>query len=414
MKTEDSPIANPTLATAAILIALTAMGQVSIALYVPSMPAIAAGFDETVGAVTLTLTLFFVAFSFAQLIYGPLSDRFGRRSVLMGGIGLYVAASILCSVAPSLSWLAAGRFLQALGACSGPLLGRAMVRDIYGGEKAAKVMAYIGMAFAISPAVTPAIGGFLQVTLGWRANFVFLTLFGLVMLVIVVRRLPETYRPEIPPSLAVMAANYKLLLTSRAVLGYCGCLSFLFGGMMAYIASAPFVLIDRLGLTPDVFGLLTIFIAAGMMGGNFAVSQFTHRFGHDRMIRAGIIVSLVAAALMVGIAAAGILNVAVIIAPMTLYLFGTGLAFPNAMAAAIGPHPRMAGTASAIMGFVQMAAAALASRVSGLLPHESQLPMAAVILACAGLAALSFVFLVAPRKSPPISGAGNPASDVRK
>ncbi len=396
MKDTSAPVP-ASLATGAILVALVALGQVSTSLYVPSLPAIGADFSESTESVSLTFTVFLAAFAFAQLGYGPLSDRFGRRRVLLGGIVLYVAASIVCTAAPNLETLIAARFVQAFGACAGPVLGRAMVRDIYGRDQVAKVMAYIGMAFAVSPAITPIIGGILQVHFGWRANFLFLTLFGAVMLAIVAFRLGETYRPEAGLGWAGMLRNYRLLLAHRGVMGYSISAACVFAGLMVFVSAAPFVFIERLGVSPDLFGVLIIFNTAGVVAGNFAVTCCARRLSPDRMIAGGIAVAVVAALVLVAFAVAGWMNVAVIIAPMTVYMFGMGVVFPNAQAGALAPYPQAAGSASALSGFFQMGVAALASRAAGLVPHQTQLPMALVILACAVIAAASFALLVRPR-----------------
>ncbi len=393
-----SPPSSSSLLTGVILVALVAMGQVSVALYIPSMPAIASDFSVDTGRVTLTLTLFLAAFAIAQLVYGPISDRYGRRRALLGGIVLYIGASILCATATGIAWLTLARFLQALGACSGPVLGRAMVRDIYGRDQAAKVMAYVAMAFAISPALTPLIGGILQVTFGWRSNFVALTLFGAVMLAAVWHKIGETHAPAEPIGVVGMIRTYGLLLRDRSVMGNIACASLVFAGLMSFTASAPFLFIERLSFSPDTFGALAVFNVLGMVAGNFAVSRLTHRLGHARMIAYGVSISLVSAAVMAGIALNDVMNATVIIAPMAFYLFGMGLVFPNAMAGALSSHPRAAGSASALIGFCQMAAAAVASRISGLLPHDTQIPMALVILACGLAAFLSYLLWVRPRK----------------
>ena len=383
-----------TLATGVILVALVAMGQVSVALYIPSMPAIASDFAVGTGRVTLTLTIFLAAFAMAQLVYGPVSDRYGRRRALLGGIFLYILASIACAIADGIVWLSIARFLQALGACSGPVLGRAMVRDIYGRDQAAKVMAYVAMAFAVSPALTPLIGGFLQVTFGWRSNFAALAIFGAVLLATVWRRIGETHIPAAPTGVFGMARTYGTLLRDRRVTGNIACAAFGFSGLMSFTTAAPFLFIERLGYSPDAFGAVVIFNVVGMVAGNFVVSRLSHRYGHAKMIGFGTTVSLAAAIAMVGLAMHGTMTAVAIIAPMACYLFGMGLVFPNATAGALTPHPRAAGSASALIGFFQMTAAALASRVSGLLPHDSQLPMALVILGCATIATAAYLLLV--------------------
>ena len=384
------------IAVGALLTVLVALGQISTALYIPSMPSLVVALGTDAGMVNLTLSVYLAGFAVSQLVYGPLSDRFGRRRVLLAGMTLYLLASLGCAVSPTIGTLMTGRFLQALGACAGPVLGRAIVRDIYGADRAAQALAYIGMAFAISPAITPMIGGFLQVWFGWQANFLFLAGLGASILLAVAVMLEETNLEPDPRALDLrdMARNYATLLSTPVYLGHTFGLALIFGGLMAYVAVSPFLFIDVLGLSPDRFGMLAIFNAAGTLIGNGIAGRLTMRLGVVRMVLLGIVMSLAGAATMTAIALGGHMSVAAIIAPMAVFLAGMGVVFPNAMAGAMGPFPRMAGAASAFLGFTQMAVAAVASIVAGWLPQQTQLPMSLVILGFSAAALVVFVPLV--------------------
>jgi DHA1 family bicyclomycin/chloramphenicol resistance-like MFS transporter len=377
------------LAGTVLLTALVAIGSFSVSIYTPSMPALAADFHTRPALVKLTLSLYLVGFALAQLAYGPLSDRFGRRPVLVAGLAVYVLGSLACVVAPSIEAMIAGRFLQAVGACAGPVLGRAVVRDVHGREGTARVLAWIGAATTLSPAIGPTLGGSIHVWFGWRANFVLLAVFGAVLLATAWRLLGETNRQLDPVAIrpAAMAGNYHRLLTDRLYLGYMLSGSCIYAGLYAWIAAAPFLFVDRLGFSPDHYGVLTIVTTGSYIAGSVAAARFTHRVGLDRMILAGCALAVAGGALMSLLALLAALSAAALIAPMMLFAFGMGLTFANALAGGLLPFPRMAGIASALLGFAQMALAALATILVAALPPLSALSMSGVILglAIAGL-----------------------------
>ncbi len=386
------------LAVGALLTALVALGQISTSIYIPSMPSLVAALNTGPEPVNLTLSGFLMGFAVAQLVYGPLSDRFGRRPVLLAGVALYLLASLACAVVASIEALIAARILQGVAACSGPVLGRAVVRDVYGHEKSAEVLAYIGVALAVSPAVAPIIGGYLQVWFGWQANFVFLGAVGAVILLAVWRLLEETGPEPDHGALDIggMARSYGVLLGSRAYLGYILSATFVFAGLMAFTAGSPFVFIDLMGLSPDRFGMLSVFNVAGFLAGSLAAGRLTARVGIDRMLLVGVGLSVVGGAAMAAFALAGVLTITAIIGPMTVFLAGMGVVLPTGIAGAMGPFPRIAGAASALFGFVQMTVAGLASLAVGLSAVDSQLPMAVVVAAMGAAAFVAVVTLVRP------------------
>ncbi len=383
------------LAVGALLTVLVALGQISTSIYIPSLPSLVEAFDTDPGRVNLTLSVFLAGFAVAQLIYGPLSDRFGRRPVLLAGIALYFAASVASALAGSIEALIAGRFVQALGACSGPVLGRAIIRDVYGSDRSARVMAYIGVAFAVSPAVTPIIGGYLQVWFGWQANFIFLALLAASVYGAVWAFLEETNPPNAETSrLVSLGGTFAVFFSAPVFIGYAGAVAFVFAGMMVYTALAPFVFIEGFGLAPDAFGLLFIFITLGFLAGTLTAGRLTIRLGVERMVLAGIFLALMGGGAMVSLALAGLNAPVFVIAPMAVFLAGMGIVLPNAMAGAMAPFPKAAGAASALMGFTQMAVAAGASLIAGRLPHQTPLPMAVLIFGLSLLALVLFIPLV--------------------
>jgi MFS transporter, DHA1 family, multidrug resistance protein len=389
------------LVVTALLTVLIALGQISSAMYIPSMPSLVDTFSTMAERVNMTLTLFFVGFGFSQLIYGPLSDRFGRRRILFLGMSVFMIASLASALATSIEMLIVARFMQGVGACAGPVIGRAVVRDVYGRTHSAKVMAYIGVAFSLSPALTPTIGGYLHVWFGWQASFYFMTALAAWLIYSIWRILEETHQAEsrVPLDLGAMARAFAMLLSSPHFLGYMISIAFIFGGLMAFVSAAPFVLIGHLGLSPDHFGLLSLITVFGTLAGNLIAGRFTMGLGTERMVLMGTCISLVAGILMAAIAFTGHLSIAAIMGPMTLFLTGMGIVMPNAFAGAMAPFPQVAGTASAMMGFFQMLTAAVVTTLAGRLPHDSQLPMALVITGLAVIAVIAFTLLVWRRRS---------------
>ena len=392
-----SPRVHPeSLVVGALLTALVALGQISTSIYIPSMPSIVSELATTPAHVNLTLSGFLLGFAVCQMAFGPLSDHFGRRPVLFVGLGLYLASSLLCAFASTIAALILGRVLQGMAACAGPVLGRAIVRDIYGPGRTAAAMAYIGAALAISPAVAPIIGGYLQVWFGWRSAFAFLTAVGVLIFAASWRLLAET-SPRATSSHANtpgLGSSCALLLRDRRYLGYTLVVSFIFAGLMAFAAGGPFIFIELLGMRPDHYGMLSIFTVVGYLVGSLTAGRLTRRLPVNRLVLLGVAVSLLGGGLLAGLVAFAPLSVASIIAPMTIFTAGLGVALPAGMAGAMAPFPQIAGAASALLGFVQMLVAAAASFAVGALPHGSALPMAMVIAAGALAALLSFTSLV--------------------
>ena len=387
-----------------LLAACIAFLPLSTDLYLPSLPELTRVFEADVADVQLTLSVFLAGFAVAQLVYGPMSDRFGRRPVLLGGLVLYFLASLACALAPSIEALIAARLLQAIGACSAPVLGRAIVRDVHGRDRAAKILAYMGTAMALAPAVGPILGGYLLVWFGWRANFLLLSLFGGLVLAGVALTLRETneFRDGQALRLARMAGNYRILIGSRVYAGYVLANAFIYSGLFAFISGSSFALIDYLGVAPERFGLLFGIVVAGYMAGTVIAGRLTLHLGLDRMILAGAVVATLAGLVMAGLAWGGARAAAAIIGPQFVFMIGVGMVMPNSMAGAIGPFPRMAGLASALLGFLQMGLAALVGIAVGVFHDGTPLSMT-VAIAAAGAATLAAFRLLIRRPGAAVS-----------
>ncbi|WP_051340883.1 multidrug effflux MFS transporter [Azospirillum halopraeferens] len=384
------------LAVRVLLTALVAFGPLSTDLYLPSLPTLVRVFESDIATVQLTLSVFLVGFAVSMLVYGPLADRFGRRPVLIGGVAIFLAASAACTLATTIEQLIAARFVQALGACCGPVVARAIVRDVFGRDRAATVLAYMTMAMALAPAVGPVLGGALIEVFGWRSNFVVLTLIAVAVLAAVLMLLAETNVHRDPEALrpARLLRNYLTLLGNRTYVGCVLTSAFSYSGIFAFISGSSFVLVNGLGLSPGEYGASFGAVVLGYMGGSYVAGRISGRLGTERMMRAGTLVSAAAGLTGFALAAAGIISVPAIIVPTALFLFGTGMTLPNSMAAAVGPYPTMAGLASALLGFVQMGVGAAVGILVGHLHDGTPVPMAAAIAVMALLAAATaFTFI---------------------
>ncbi|PWC53401.1 multidrug effflux MFS transporter [Azospirillum sp. TSO22-1] len=378
------------LAVRVLLTALVAFGPLSTDLYLPSLPTLVTVFDTDIVTVQLTLSVFLVGFAAAQLIYGPLSDRFGRRPALVGGISIYLAASVACALAASIDQLIVARAFQAVGACCGPVVARAVVRDVFGRDRAATVLAYMSMAMSLAPAIGPVFGGLLTELFGWRANFVTLALIAVSVLAATLLLLRETnaHLDEEALKPARLFGNYIRLLGNRAYVGYMLTVACAYSGIFSFISGSSFVLIGRLKLSPAEYGLSFGAVVLGYMAGTFLAGRVSQRLGVDRMVRLGTLVSLGGGLAGLALAVADVASVPAVVGPMFVFILGTGLTMPNAMAGAVGPYPTMAGLASALLGFVQMTVAALIGIGVGHFHDGTALPMmAAVALVALGAAA---------------------------
>jgi MFS transporter, DHA1 family, multidrug resistance protein len=382
-----------------LLIALVAFGPLSTDMYLPSLPSLVRVFETDVPTVQLTLSAFMVAFALSMLVYGPLSDRFGRRPVLIGGTAIYVLASVACALAPTIEVLIGARVLQAFGACAGPVIGRAVVRDVWGRDKAATVLAYIATAMALAPAIGPIIGGWLDVAFGWASTFWALAGFSGLALVMVVLLLGETnaHRNPDATSFGGLAKSYGALLRHRVYLGYVLTVSASYSVIFCFISGSSFVLIDVVGLTPDLYGLSFAGVVIGFMIGSFTSARISSRLGGAQMILMGGCLTALGGLVMAGFAWTSAPTVWTVVGPQAFAMIGVGFIMPNAQAGAIGPFPTMAGAASALMGFTQMGLAALVGLGIAVAFDGTARPMATGVAIAGVLALTAFLGLVRGR-----------------
>jgi len=370
-----------TFALTALLALLTTIGPLSVDMYLPSLPAIGRELAATPAQVQLTLSIYVVGFATGQIAYGPLSDRHGRRPVLLAALALFGVATLACAFAPSIETLVIARFLEGLGGSGSVALALAIVRDLYAGPRAARELSLMAAIMGLAPMVAPLIGSGLQIGFGWRANFVVLLAIGFVAAAVVWRRLPETLTvPALEPvSILSVMRTYRTFLHNRAFLAHLGIVTFGFMGLFAWISGASFVLQDVYGLSTFEFGLAFAVGSTGYMIGTILAAGIVTDLGLDRTIGLGA-VALAAGGL--AMVAAVILNLGPamsLVLPAALYLIGFGLAKPQALAGAMSPFPGHAGAASSVIGFVQQSSAAVIGAVVGHTLGETAWPLASAI-----------------------------------
>jgi MFS transporter, DHA1 family, multidrug resistance protein len=373
-----------TFALTLLLSLLTALGPLSMDMYLPSLPDIGRTLAAPTLQVQLTISSYLFGFAAGQIVYGPLSDRLGRRPVLLTALVLYALATIGCAAAQSIGGLIALRFVQAVGGAGAIVLARAVVRDIYSGVRAGRELSLMGAITGVAPIVAPVIGGALQIWFGWRATFVLLLLFAGLIGSAAARLLPETLREPIktPFSLVTMAILYRSVMVHRGFLANLAILTMSFVGLFAWISGAPVVMQSAIyGLSPFVFGMTFAIGSGGYVLGTFIAARIVMRFGLDRMIGLGTAAMACGGLVMAAIVSLALPHVLWFVGGMTLYLAGLGFALPATMAGALTPFPDRAGTASSVMGFAQQTGAAVTAAAVGAYLGHSAWPVASVVAA---------------------------------
>jgi DHA1 family bicyclomycin/chloramphenicol resistance-like MFS transporter len=383
------PATSRTLIT--LLVAITALAPVTLQIFIPALPAIQSTFSSSTGVTQLVLSLSILANAVATLVYGPLSDRFGRRPVVLAGFSIFLVGSALCAIAPTVGFLIVARVIQSAGAAAGMVLARAIVRDLYNREQAASVIAYLTMAMVVAPMIAPTIGALLIDSFTWRAIFVALAAAGILLGSQVWLHLAETHVGATAASLwRGLGSGGRQLIRQPAFLAYTLQSSFAISTFFAFISGAPYFMIDILGRSATAYGLLFMVVSAAFMLGNFATARLGRRFGIDRFIRIGCLLALVGAAIALAFMVAGHWQPVTLFGPMMLVAFGNGLSIANAQAGAVSVQPELAGTASGIAGFCQMFTAAVVSQAVGMLQNGTPYPMAGFMMVCALGSILSF------------------------
>lgn len=334
---------------------LIAVGPISMSLYSPALTMLTAAFGTTEEAIRATITVYLFGFAAAQLICGPLSDRFGRRPIVLGCASLYVLGSLLSAAAPTVLALDAGRLVQGIGACGGVALSRVMVVDRFGGNGAARIISLMSLILSLAPAAAPVLGGVLITIVSWRVLFGIMAAYGLVLLALV-WWFPETNSRRNPSAtkLRNLVVNYATLLTSRAFIGQVVLTALSVGGFYAAQTLSPFILMGRLGLSSTTFGLVTASLMVSYLIGSLATNRLLRYVSITRLVLVGAsLVFMSGLALGIALSTEG-LGVAEIVGPMCLWLFAMAFIMPGVTTSALALFPKNAGSASALMGFLQM------------------------------------------------------------
>jgi MFS transporter, DHA1 family, multidrug resistance protein len=375
-----------------ILGLLSAIGPFSIDTYLSGFPIIAADLNVTVDAVSYSLSSFFIGISFGQLIYGPLLDRFGRKTPLIVGLVIYMVASWGCAVATSIEMLIALRFLQALGGCVGMVAPRAIVRDSFPVSESAKIFSTLILILGVSPIIAPTIGSYLITTLGWQSVFWMLSILGIALLLAVVFFLSESKQPDPTYSLkpAPIISSFLYVFHTPQFFIYTIATSLTSAGVYAYLSGSPFVFMKIYNVTEQQYGWIFGFLAAGLILSSQVNNLMLKRYTCEQIIKTVLSLQAIICAVLCVSSLMDWLNLYNTIGLIFLFLFCQGFSFPNASALSMAPFKKEAGTASALMGAFQMGFGSLAAALVGFLSNGTSLSMTGVMAGCAvlGLATL--------------------------
>jgi MFS transporter, DHA1 family, multidrug resistance protein len=378
----------------ALLAGVTALAPFSLQIFLPALPAIQSTFAVSTGVAQLALSLSILANAFANLAYGPLSDRFGRRPVLLVGLAAFIAGSLGCALAPTIHLLVLWRIVQSIGGAAGMVLARAIVRDLYDRERSASIIAYLTMAMVVAPMLAPTVGAILIDTADWRAIFLLATAIGVLLGWQIASRLGET-RPPAARRVGGPLAGAGALLRSGQFWSYVLQSTFGISVFFSFIAGAPYFMMNVLGRSATEYGLWFMLVSAAFMAGNLVAGRISGRVGLDRMVLAGSLLAVAGAGLAFALLGSGLWAPLALFGPLMAVALGNGFSVPNAQAGAVSVQPLLAGTASGIAGFSQMFMAALVSQAVGMLQNGTPYPMAVFMVGCA---ALSFLGFVLPRR----------------
>ena len=363
---------------------LSAIGPFSIDMYLPGFPAIAANLHTTVDQVALSLSSYFIGISVGQLVYGPLVDRFGRKKPLYIGLVLYIIASLCCATITSVQMLIALRFVQAMGVCVGLVASRAMVRDLFPVSESAKVFSMLMLVLGVSPMIAPTVGGFFAAGPGWHYIFISLAVLGALILAVSVIGLPESRKPD--PSISLLPApiinNFITVLRHPQFYIYTFSGAIASAGLYAYIAGSPNVFIKIFGVSEKHYGWLFAFNAAGLIGCSQLNSLALRRYSSEQISKVALVAQSIVGILLFAGTISEVLNLYTTVLFIFLFLSAQGFIFPNLAALAMAPFSSNAGSASALMGAIQLGIAATASAVVSLLSDGTARPMAGIMMVC--------------------------------
>jgi DHA1 family bicyclomycin/chloramphenicol resistance-like MFS transporter len=389
-----------------LLAGLAALGALATNIILPAFPRIGASLGVSSQELGLTLSSFFIAFAFGQLLVGPLSDRFGRKWLVLGGLAVFAAGSIICSLADTLPFLILGRIIQALGACAASVLSRAIARDLFDGEALARALALTMIAMAAAPGFSPLLGSVLEGLFGWRITFLFVAAFGVVLALHYSKSVGETHPSDrrAPMAASAVASAYGRLAVDRRFILPAVSVGLVIGGLYTFFAAAPAILMSEFGLTSFQLGLNFAVTVLIVFAAGFLAPRLARRWGQRAIGMVGLFIALAGGLSLFAFAAAPAFMIFTI--AIALYLLGMGLINPLGTAIALHPFARQAGLASALLGFLQMSCAAIGASFASVLPLQPSASLAVILTTCSALALLVFlpVALRQPQAEPSGSG----------
>jgi DHA1 family bicyclomycin/chloramphenicol resistance-like MFS transporter len=376
-------------ALTALLAALSAVGPLTTDMYLPSLPDISRQLGASTAQVQFTLSTYLIGFAVGQIFHGPISDRHGRKLVLIAALMLYCLASLACALSTSVEMLIVARFVQGVGGSGGIVLARAIVRDMYIGARAGRELSVIGSVMALAPVLAPIGGGVLQSAFGWRSIFVTLVVAAVIGVAVVWLILQETLRERAADSVSPrsMARGYSYVARHPAYLAYLGLATTSYAGLFAWISGASFVLQNLYGLTPFNFGVAFALGSIGYMVGSTISARIVMRLGLDATLGVGAATLAVAGLGLVAVVALGLTSPFALVLPVSVYLAGLGMVLPQSIAGAMTPFPDRAGAASSLLGFIQQGAAAICGAFVGAMLGHNAWPLAGAVafMGCATL-----------------------------
>ena len=374
-----------------LLAAVSALGPVGMQILLPALPVIKQKFYVTNDVAQLTLSLSMLAIAIGTLVYGPLSDKFGRKRVMLVGIVITIFGSIVCFVADSIMLLISGRFIQAFGGAVGLVLARAIVRDVYGPEEAARVIATLVMVMVVLPMMSPALGGELMQRFGFESVFIVIAFASAIAFVFLFLWQPETIANPVPlEGVKTMLIKFSKLFASRIFCGYAFCVTFVSVVFFSFISAAPEIMVSVLKRPPTEYGYYFIMIPAGFMTGNYVARHYGRTISIDNMIAIGASIGVIGIVLALLLQTLGMSSPVALFLPIALAVFGNGITLPNAQAAAINEFPEYAGTASGLTGFLQMAVSSVAAQAVALIFNGTVYPLLGLMLVASIISLLIF------------------------
>jgi Bcr/CflA subfamily drug resistance transporter len=393
MANTSNKIANRNLILVFATLGVT-IGQ-CVDIYLPSMPTMVNVFHATPAMIQLTITIAFIAFGSVAMLFGPLSDYFGRRIIALVGLGIFIAGSAFCVTSANIYWLLFGRVLQGFGFASATGFSAPSISDTFAGEELIKAYSYTGMAMAITPIIAPVLGGYLQHYFNWRAPFAFLFLYSLVLFILFYKYFPETNKQLKTASIHPLAIikSYLGILTSSKYFRFILCVILIFSGEILYVITAPFLLQTKLGVTPIQNGWLILITVGGFIIGTFSSSRICKIFSRTKLLFIGCSFCVVAAIAMFFLSFAMEMSVPTIVVPMMFYMIGTGIVYPSGYSGCMTCFPEKSGFSSSLTFTLQQGAAGVIATIASRFHINSQLSLSSFLLTLSLLGLLTVYFI---------------------